>query len=83
MSHMMMVMISHMMARPSAEHGTEVMSHSHAPAAEAAVRIDPGAIIPVIRAGEQPSDKRQHDKKYDETEHCYSPFAGDPALFSP
>ena len=78
MTHRTVTHVMVMMARAMVHH--RAIGATHSPAAEAAVRIDPGAIIPVIRAGEQPSDKRQHDKKYDETEHCYSPFAGGPAL---
>ncbi len=56
---------------------------SHAPAAEAAVRAivtTERAIVPEERAGKQPSNEGQYKNEDDETEHCYSPFAGDPAL---
>ena len=57
MPHMMMVMMVMMAARPSVVHRTEGGSHPHSPAAKAAERIDPGAIVPVIRAGKEPDDR--------------------------
>ena len=59
------------------------MGMTHTPAAEAAVRAivtTERAIVPEERAGEQPSNEGQYKNDDDETEHCNSPFAGDPAL---
>ena len=69
----MMVM---MMAAPV------VIHRAHPPAAKAAVGMHPRAIIAIERAGEQPANEGQYKDKDDETEHCYSPFAGSPALDS-
>ena len=51
----------------------------HFPAAKAAK----GMIMVMAPAREQRSNGRQHNNENDETEHCYSPSAESPALFSP
>ncbi len=82
MTHVMMVMV--MMVRAAMPHHRTVvmMSHPPAPAAKSAIGMDMRPMmIPIMRAREQTTDKNQYNKN-DKTEHCYSPFAADPALVS-
>ena len=53
----MMVMVM-MMAMPHRAEGI-----THPPAAESAEGEDPGAIVPVERAGEQPDNRGQHNDR--------------------
>lgn len=75
--------MAHVMGMAAEVHRTVRAPHAHPPAAEAAVRMDPRAIVSVIRAREQPSDEGHYNDKDDQTEHCYSPFAVFSALLSP
>ena len=61
MPHMMAMAMAHMMMVVMMEHRT--IRASHPPATESAEGEDPGAIITVERAGEQPADEGQHNDK--------------------
>ena len=70
MMTMMMVMVAMAMM---------MVMMSHLPAAETAK----GMMMVMAPSREQRANGRQYNNENDETEHCYSPSAESPALFSP
>lgn len=67
-SHRTMTHVMVMMVRTVVHHRAIMASHS--PAAKADAGEDPRAIGSIVRAAEQPANKRQYQNKYNQSEHC-------------